>query len=233
MTEEEQIQARIDFVYQSALHENLITKMDKETALNGIRKLLEVLSVAEVVRVLIYPYTPAPFFDDSITTIRIPSGKVAFIGLNWESYHSVTEQEKIWCDYAVGRSDLCHVFAEKHNIAWTLADSDGTTHLVHNEKTNMLSIVDWTILEQEDVLGAHENVLGSLSCEGFVYLVDYEQYLNTQDFNHYDGEIIVHDVEPGVYEYVAMSLKDDKYFTPGLFEHKRTDYATLEWVAPL
>lgn len=233
MTEEEQIQARIDFVYQSALHENLITKMDKETALNGIRKLLEVLSVAEVVRVLIYPYTPAPFFDDSITTIRIPSGKVVFAGLDWKMYHDVTEQEKVWSDFASGRDQLCHIFAEKHNLAWTTADSDGTTHLVHNNETNMLSIVDWSILTEEEVLADHETVLGRVNCEGFVYLVDHDQYFESKKSNDDEGKIVVHDVEPGVYEYVAMSLKDDKHFTPGLFETKRDDYATLEWVSPL
>lgn len=233
MTEEERIEARVDFMYQSMLREKPAIEVDKEIVENEIRKLLEHTSVVELLHQLVMPYAPAPFFDDTITTIRIPSGKVAFVGLEGQSYLKVAEQEKTWCDFAVGRSELCHIFAKKHNVAWTVADSDGKTHLIHNNETNMISIVDWSILPQEEVLKDHETVIGSLNCESFVYLVDYEQYLDTKDFNKYDGEIIVHDVEPGVYEYVAMSLKNDKDFTPGLFEKKRDDYATLEWVSPL
>lgn len=233
MTEEEKIEARLEFIYNSAFPNNYIPVEKQEGVKSGMRQALKQFSVAELLHLISTPYLPAPFFEDSITTIRIPSGKMVFVGLNWDGYSAVSKQENVTVDFAIGRDYLCHIFAEKHNIAWTIADSDGTTHLVHNKNTNMLSIVDWSTLEQEDVVETHETVLSSLNCESLVYLVDYEQYLRTKEFNDYDGKIIVHDVEPGVYEYVVSSLKDDKDFTPGLFETHRNDYATLEWVSPL
>lgn len=236
MTEEEKMEAKVRFTYEYAIrncpHANS-TELRKLK--NSIQILLESLSVAEAIYFIEGGHFPYPFFEDTITTIRVPSGKLAFVGFDYQSYAVATAKEKVLLNFAEHRDELCHLFAEKHNIAWTLSDNDGTTHLVRNMDTNVLSIVDWSTLAEDDVLESHEEVIGNLSCEGFVYLVDYDQYLATKDFNAYSGEVITLDVEAGVYEYVAMGLKDDKDFVPYHFDAPATRYdlSTLQWVAPI
>lgn len=233
MNNNEQLETKVDFIYQLVLREKLAKQEDENKLKGVIRELLGRMSIAEILHMLIYPYFPAPMFDDTITTIRVPSGKLAFVSMSSDKYLEVSRSEQLYCDFATGRDALCRLFSEKHNLGWTWANGDGSSHLLRNSEDGIFSIVDFNLDEPADSITESEVIVGSLNCEKWVCLMDYEQYLALDNFSSRESEVIVYETQPGVYEYIAMGLKDDKDFCPGLFIDGRVNVSTLEWISPL